>query len=158
MQTSTILALAVRVVISLLTRTYFQPDEYFQSLEPAHHLVFGYGHLTWEWMGSQPIRSIFYPLVNVPVFWLLRITRLSECGALGDWLLVCKTFSRCPLVVLTFHAQILCPKVIHGLLAACTDIYLVELTRRTIGPRYISSAVSFPFLPEIELDTYGHVL
>jgi len=101
MQTSTILALAVRVAISLFTRTYFQPDEYFQSLEPAHHLVFGYGHLTWEWMASRPIRSIFYPMVNVPLFWVLRITGLSECGALGDWLLVCRAFLTCSLIVLT---------------------------------------------------------
>jgi phosphatidylinositol glycan class B len=95
MQTTTILALAVRVIISLFTRTYFQPDEYFQSLEPAHHLVFGYGHLTWEWMVSPPIRSIFYPLVNVPLFWLLKVTGLSECGALGDWLLVGRCSSTC---------------------------------------------------------------
>lgn len=42
------LALAVRVLIAVLTRSFFQPDEYFQSLEVAHHLVFGYGALTWE--------------------------------------------------------------------------------------------------------------
>jgi len=88
MQASTLVAIAVRVCIALFTRTYFQPDEYFQSLEPAHHLVFGYGHLTWEWMAAAPIRSIFYPLVNVPVFWILKITGLSESGALGDSLLV----------------------------------------------------------------------
>jgi hypothetical protein len=97
MQSYTLLALAVRVLISLFTRTYFQPDEYFQSLEPAHHLVFGYGHLTWEWMASQPIRSIFYPLMNVPLFWVLKITRLSERGTLGDLLLVCMTFLVCHL-------------------------------------------------------------
>jgi phosphatidylinositol glycan class B len=95
MQSSTLLALAVRVLISLFTRTYFQADEYFQSLEPAHHLVFGYGHLTWEWMAPSPIRSIFYPLVNVPLFWFLKITGLSEYGALGDWLLVGMSFSTC---------------------------------------------------------------
>ena len=41
-----LVALAVRVAIALATRTFFQPDEYFQSLEVAHHAVFGYGHLT----------------------------------------------------------------------------------------------------------------
>lgn len=45
-----ILALVIRVLsVLLLPQTAFQPDEFYQSLEPAHWLVFGYGHLTWEW-------------------------------------------------------------------------------------------------------------
>jgi hypothetical protein len=45
-----IIALAVRLLPALLLgQTFFQPDEYYQSLEPAHSLAFGYGHLTWEW-------------------------------------------------------------------------------------------------------------
>ena len=40
-------AVLIRVFIALATQTFFQPDEYFQSLEVAHHAVFGYGHLTW---------------------------------------------------------------------------------------------------------------
>ncbi len=88
MKESTLLAIVVRVLIAVSTRTYFQPDEYFQSLEPAHHLVFGYGHLTWEWMASPPIRSIFYPLVNIPVYWILKFTGISASDKLGDCLLV----------------------------------------------------------------------
>ena len=42
-------ALVVRSFSLLLPKTFFSPDEFYQSLEPAHHLVFGYGHLTWEW-------------------------------------------------------------------------------------------------------------
>jgi len=80
--------IALRVAIALCTRTFFQPDEFFQSLEPAHHFVFGYGVLTWEWTISRPIRSFFYPALNVPAYWLLRFTNLSETGRLGDWLLV----------------------------------------------------------------------
>ena len=87
MQTWTYCALIFRVLVAICTRTFFQPDEYFQSLEPAYHLVFGYGHLTWEWLSPQPIRSIIYPALNVPIYWLLKITGLSE-SAIGDWLLV----------------------------------------------------------------------
>jgi phosphatidylinositol glycan class B len=43
------LALAVRFTTLLLPQTYFQPDEFYQALEPAHWLVFGFEHLTWEW-------------------------------------------------------------------------------------------------------------
>ena len=79
-------ALLLRVAVALLTRTFFQPDEYFQSLEPAHQFVFGYGALTWEWFTS--IRSIVYPALNIPLYALLKATGLAEAGALGDWLLV----------------------------------------------------------------------
>jgi len=81
-------SLGIRIGIAVLTRTVFQPDEYFQSLEPAFHLVFGYGHLTWEWLSGNPIRSIIYPALNVPFYWLLKATGLAYTGWLGDWLLV----------------------------------------------------------------------
>ncbi|KAF9526942.1 glycosyltransferase family 22 protein [Crepidotus variabilis] len=121
----TILALSVRILIALCTRTYFQPDEYFQSLEPAHHIVFGYGYLTWEWLAPQPIRSILYPALNVPIYTLLKITGLHNAGALGEWLMI------------------ISPKIMHGAFAACTDIFLSEITRKTIGPVYVPAAVFF---------------
>lgn len=86
--TSTRLALFVRILIALSTRTFFQPDEYFQSLEPAYHYVFGYGHLTWEWLAPNPIRSIIYPALNVPLYWVLNTSGLADSVVLGDWLLV----------------------------------------------------------------------
>jgi phosphatidylinositol glycan class B len=82
MQHSTALALVIRVAIALATRTFFQPDEYFQALEPAHFLVFGYGELTWEWTSKPPIRSIIYPALNIPIYWLLKFFRLDETSLL----------------------------------------------------------------------------
>jgi phosphatidylinositol glycan class B len=38
-----------RAFNSLVVKTFFDPDEYWQSLEVAHEHVFGYGYLTWEW-------------------------------------------------------------------------------------------------------------
>jgi GPI mannosyltransferase 3 len=74
----TYLALALRIGIALCTRGFFQPDEYFQSLEPAHHLVFGYGQLTWEWRSSLPIRSIIYPGLNTLAYLPLRLIGLDR--------------------------------------------------------------------------------
>lgn len=34
-------ALAVRLAAALLIRTAFAPDEFWQSVEPAHRLAFG---------------------------------------------------------------------------------------------------------------------
>jgi phosphatidylinositol glycan class B len=81
------IAILTRVAIALATRTFFQPDEYFQALEPAHFLVFGYGDLTWEWTSNPPIRSILYPALNMPIYWLLKALHLD-----GTSLLV-RTFS-----------------------------------------------------------------
>jgi len=100
MSTTVFLALAVRLLIALGTRTFFQPDEYFQALEPAHHLVYGYGHLTWEWLSPLPIRSIFYPALNVPVYWLLKVSGLDQYDKLGD-LLVVGTYIR--VLLLAWH-------------------------------------------------------
>ncbi|KAI0265809.1 glycosyltransferase family 22 protein [Gloeopeniophorella convolvens] len=116
MKRTTVLALAVRITIALLTRTYFQPDEYFQALEPAHVLAFGYGNLTWEWTSKFPIRSILYPALNVPIYWTLKVLHLD-----GTSLLVAA------------------PKVLHGLLAAGTDIWIRELALRTLGQKYVAA-------------------
>ena len=82
------ISLAVRTLQALLTSTFFQPDEFFQALEPAHQLVFGYGHLTWEWRCIRPIRSIVYPVVFVPAYWLVKVLGLEY----GQWLV--KSFLR----------------------------------------------------------------
>jgi phosphatidylinositol glycan class B len=79
-----ILAASCRIVSALLVSTFFQPDEYFQSLEITHGMVFGYGHLTWEWTTALPIRSPLFPALFAPVYWLLKLV-----GADGGELLVC---------------------------------------------------------------------
>ncbi|KAK7037923.1 mannosyltransferase [Favolaschia claudopus] len=124
------ICLLVRIFIALATSTVFQPDEYFQSLEPAHHLVFGYGHLTWEWLSSKPIRSILYPALNVPLYWVLKTTGLDSL----DWLVIGT------------------PRILHGALASMTDIYLCRLTRNVIGERYVSTALL------VSLTSMFHVL
>ncbi|KAG7448062.1 glycosyltransferase family 22 protein [Guyanagaster necrorhizus] len=116
-------ALTVRLVIALCTRTFFQPDEYFQALEPAHNIVFGYGNLTWEWLSPLPIRSILYPALNVPIYWALKVTGMHEIRPWGDFLLI------------------IGPRILHGTLAAGTDIWICSLTRRTIGERYVSTSL-----------------
>lgn len=113
------LALVVRVVIALSTQGFFQPDEYFQALEPAHHYIFGYGHLTWEWVSPAPLRSIIYPALNIPPFWLIKTLGLD---------------ARYP-ELLTAG-----PRIVHGLLAAITDIGIREITRQVLNDSYVPVA------------------
>lgn len=91
-----ILCLVARMLNSLLVQTYFNPDEHWQALEVAHHITFGYGHLTWEW--KRGIRSYLHPSIfsflykglsfltlDTPWF-MIRTPRLlqSVFSAVGD--------------------------------------------------------------------------
>lgn len=48
-------------------RGYFTADEYWQSLEVAHRMVWGYGHLTWEWQESA-LRSVCHPALYAVLY------------------------------------------------------------------------------------------
>ncbi|KAJ0056182.1 hypothetical protein NL108_003478, partial [Boleophthalmus pectinirostris] len=77
---------AFRLVNCFLVQTSFVPDEYWQSLEVSHHMVFKYpscwlfsicgflntdtyGYLTWEW--KEGIRGYSYPLLFAFVYKIL---------------------------------------------------------------------------------------
>lgn len=55
-----------RAFNALLIQTYFDPDEYWQSLEIAHKFTFGYGYETWEW--KVGLRSFVHPAIFVLIF------------------------------------------------------------------------------------------
>ncbi|KAK3301591.1 glycosyltransferase family 22 protein [Chaetomium strumarium] len=58
------LLLAFRFLNALCMRSFFQPDEYFQALEPAWSIAFGSGSgawLTWEW--QHQLRSSLHPAI-----------------------------------------------------------------------------------------------
>jgi phosphatidylinositol glycan class B len=51
------LLLAFRIVNALALRTFFQPDEFFQSLEPAWQLAFGADSNAWITWVNSPMSS-----------------------------------------------------------------------------------------------------
>lgn len=119
--------LLLRILNAIITsRTVFAPDEHWQSLEIAHRIVFGYGHRTWEWIdrrppreriwgphwGDGPIRSVAYPALFVPAFWLLKVVHLD-----ATWLLT------------------LMPSIIQAIFAATTDMYTFKLARKLLNER-----------------------
>lgn len=57
------LVFLLRFFNAVTTRTYFQADEFFQCLEPAHKFVYGYGYVTWEW--NEKLRSAIHPFLYV---------------------------------------------------------------------------------------------
>ncbi|XP_062561074.1 GPI mannosyltransferase 3 [Armigeres subalbatus] len=66
---------ALRVASVFIVRTWYVPDEYWQSLEVAHRLAFGYGHLTWEW--TYGIRSYVYPSMIAGLYKLLELVKFD---------------------------------------------------------------------------------
>ncbi|TLD05130.1 uncharacterized protein PgNI_09839 [Pyricularia grisea] len=64
---------AFRFVNALCVRTFFQPDEYFQALEPAWRIAFGSDSgawLTWEW--HYQLRSSLHPALFGGVYIVLH--------------------------------------------------------------------------------------
>ena len=55
--------LSIRVLMAVYSKSYHHGDETEQSVEIAHRIVFGQGHLTWEWTNPTPIRSVLHALM-----------------------------------------------------------------------------------------------
>ena len=51
--------IAFRLLNALAVRTFFQPDEYFQSLEPAWQFAFGTGSGAWITWVSKHIDAVY---------------------------------------------------------------------------------------------------
>ena len=66
----------LKVLNIFLVQTWFVPDEYWQSLEVAHRMVFGYGHLTWEW--KVGLRSYIYTLLFAFPYKVLQVLGLDS--------------------------------------------------------------------------------
>ncbi|CAI4225734.1 unnamed protein product [Auanema sp. JU1783] len=65
-----------RIVSVQLVQSWFVPDEVYQSSEVAHHLVYGHGHLSWEW--HHALRSFIHPGLISLVFKLLQFFGLDS--------------------------------------------------------------------------------
>ncbi|KPP75956.1 GPI mannosyltransferase 3-like [Scleropages formosus] len=94
--------IAFRLVNCFLVQSSFVPDEYWQSLEVSHRMVFGYGYLTWEW--TESIRSYCYPLLFAGIY---KILHLLSCD--------------------TVQLLVWLPRLAHSLLAALADSKLYSL-------------------------------
>uniref|UniRef100_A0A8B9TBM2 Mannosyltransferase n=1 Tax=Anas platyrhynchos TaxID=8839 RepID=A0A8B9TBM2_ANAPL len=102
-------AVGVRVLNCALVRSSFVPDEYWQALEVAHRLAFGYplagyGHLTWEW--AQRLRGSAYPMLLAGLYKALQLLGKDDVQLL-IWV----------------------PRLVQAVLAAFADVKLYLLVR-----------------------------
>jgi GPI mannosyltransferase 3 len=73
-----LIALLLRVGVAIYSPSIEWGDEIFNSLEPAHHLAYGYGVVVWEW--RLGIRSWVFPAVLAGV---MRATDWMAPGSAG---------------------------------------------------------------------------
>uniref|UniRef100_K3W7V1 Mannosyltransferase n=1 Tax=Globisporangium ultimum (strain ATCC 200006 / CBS 805.95 / DAOM BR144) TaxID=431595 RepID=K3W7V1_GLOUD len=98
------LVVGFRVWNALFVRTAFNPDEFWQSTEVAHRMVFGYGHLTWEWQSDAKIRGFAHPGLFVLLYKALALLNLDSRWAVAYG-----------------------PRILQGLLSALNDYFLYRL-------------------------------
>ena len=110
--------IAFRICNALIIRTFFQPDEYFQSLEPAWQLAFGNDSgawITWEW--KEHLRSSIHPFLFSVVYktadTISSMLNLAPSQR-ADFLLAA-------------------PKVFQAVLAAATDSFTWRLAEKVYG-------------------------
>jgi GPI mannosyltransferase 3 len=121
----------VRLVIGLTDQGLHWPDEVFQSLEPAHKLVFGYGLLPWEYLDGA--RS-----------WALPGLFAGLLGA-ADLLGLSEPREYLPLVRLAM-----------ALVAAGTVLATYALARTARGSRAAGTAAAVTVAAAAPLVFFGH--
>nr|CCC93706.1 putative GPI anchor biosynthesis protein [Trypanosoma congolense IL3000] len=70
---------AYRLFLCSTIRTVEAPDEWWQSTEVAYNMVFGKGHLPWEW--HYGLRSVVFPGIVAVPFFLLKSLSLDTTWA-----------------------------------------------------------------------------
>lgn len=73
-----LIVFSLRIASIFVVRTFYEADEYWQSLEVAHKFAFGYGYLTWEW--EKGIRSYVYPMIFTILYKFLGILHLDTAN------------------------------------------------------------------------------
>ncbi|GJN80521.1 glycosylphosphatidylinositol anchor biosynthesis [Purpureocillium lilacinum] len=114
----------IRLINAWWIATFFQPDEFFQSLEPAWRLAFGSesgAWLTWEW--HYQLRSSLHPALFSAAY--LVADKLSSLIPAGN---VFRTF-----VVMA------APKTLQAVIAALGDWYAWRLAVTIYGPGSLAS-------------------
>ncbi|KAK0386230.1 hypothetical protein NLU13_6067 [Sarocladium strictum] len=111
----------IRLLNALTLTTFFQPDEFFQSLEPAWDLAFGTqsgAWITWEW--HHQLRSSLHPILFSAVYKLTSF--------------LCDLLPPSAYDSLRANALIAAPRVLQAFIAAVGDHFTYRLASQIYGP------------------------
>ncbi|CCF56774.1 hypothetical protein KAFR_0B04770 [Kazachstania africana CBS 2517] len=120
------LFVVVRLANALFIRTFFQADEYWQALEPAHYVAFGYGELTWEWRTG--LRSYLFPFIFEMGYRFVKVISML-CRYSLDSLVDSPNFT----TRIEYVGVIYVPRVIMAVVAAIGDYYTVKLAHKVFS-------------------------
>ncbi|RMZ75742.1 hypothetical protein DV737_g5155, partial [Chaetothyriales sp. CBS 132003] len=119
--------IASRILNALVLQTFFQPDEYFQALEPGWNFAFGQGSgawVTWEW--KNYLRSSIHPILFGLVYQLAEA--LSTALGLA--------------APLRANLLLAAPRIAQALIAAAGDYYTWRLGDFVYGSSSLTTAVT----------------
>lgn len=113
-----------RAFWGLIIATSFVPDEYYQTIEPAFNLTFGYSDLglskTWEWNDDYRIRS-FVLLLPYLLFFQFKRLLTDHFGVFLP-------------TILLFRG----PRLIQSLLTAYSDTLFYIIMQKVSGSNYFA--------------------
>ena len=119
--------LLLRCVTAVVLRTYFNPDEPWQSLEVAYSVVWPpYGHRTWEWTPTARIRGWAHVLPFVAFYRALRALHVDTAFTVAYG-----------------------PRLLQAVLVAVADAHFYRLAVRLIGEQAARWAVSSAHIPRV---------
>ncbi|GAV51744.1 hypothetical protein ZYGR_0AF02150 [Zygosaccharomyces rouxii] len=107
-----------RILNALLTRTFFQADEFWQALEPAHFKTFGYGGLTWEW--NNGLRSYGFPFLFEIAY---RLAQLVSEGCQYQW-------EKDKADKVEYYCVLIFPKLVMAFIAAIGELYTILFVKK----------------------------
>ncbi|QDS76582.1 hypothetical protein FKW77_007146 [Venturia effusa] len=113
-----LLLVALRIVNALAVKTFYVPDEYYQSLEPAWQLAFGTDSgawITWEWRNQ--LRSSLHPILFAGIY---------RAAAIFSHLCNFSPVARAALLLAA-------PKITQGAIAAGLDYFTWRLAEKVFG-------------------------
>ncbi|TKA24746.1 hypothetical protein B0A50_05734 [Salinomyces thailandicus] len=113
------LLFSLRMANAQTLQTFFQPDEYFQALEPAWQLAFGPesgAWITWEW--REGLRSCLHPMLFAAWYKILA------------W--ICDALDAGPRA--RADALVTAPQIPQAIIAALGDFFTWLLARKIYGP------------------------
>lgn len=133
------LGFALRVWLALSADGMLHPDEVYQSLEPAHRAVFGYGLISWEFMAGA--RNWAFPGL---VAGLLKIATLLGLDSPDQYLMLMRVAFSAVGIATAFGVYQLARTVGAGPMAAACAAAMFALTGLFVylGPRALSDAAS----------------
>ena len=125
--------LLLRCATAVLLRTYFNPDEPWQSLEVAYSVVWPpYGHRTWEWTPTARIRGWAHVLPFIAFYRAIRAFEVDTAFMVAYG-----------------------PRLLQAVLVAVADAHFYRLAVQLIGEQAARWAVSCAHLPHPP-PWYGH--